>query len=129
MYTGHFDGASRGNPGPAGAGAYLVDPQGRIVWKTACPLGLKTNNEAEYAALILLLEEAARREAFPLVVQGDSRLVICQVKRLWKINKPHLRDLAQRVWELSRGREVVFEWVPREQNALADELSNEALDG
>ncbi|HPK07315.1 MAG TPA: reverse transcriptase-like protein, partial [Aminivibrio sp.] len=75
---GHFDGASRGNPGEAGAGAVLFDGRGTPVWECARPLGKKTNNEAEYLALLLLLEELERR-GVPADIRGDSRLVVNQV--------------------------------------------------
>jgi ribonuclease HI len=126
---GYFDGASRGNPGEAGAGALLEDERGQVAWETAMPLGVRTNNEAEYLALILLLEEAARRGLGDLDVYGDSRLVVSQVSGSWKINEPRLRELATRVWALCEGRKVRFSWIPRERNTRADALSNQALDG
>ena len=98
---GYFDGASRGNPGEAGAGALLEDERGRVVWETATPLGVRTNNEAEYLALILLLEETARRGLKDFEVYGDSRLVVLQFSRAWKLNEPRLRELAMRAWSLS----------------------------
>ena len=127
MIIGHFDGASRSNPGEAGAGAYLEE-DGQILWQEARYLGQKTNNEAEYTALIMLLTAAKNLKIENLTVQGDSRLVICQVKREWKINLPHLRALAMQVWQLTEGMNVTFEWVRRENNKYADMLSNKALD-
>ena len=126
---GHFDGASRGNPGEAGAGAYLSDDAGNVIWETARYLGRKTNTEAEYGAAIILLEAAKERGARKLKVRGDSRLVVCQLSKRWKINLPHLRELAEKAWSLSEGMEVSYEWIPREKNKRADRLSNEALDG
>ena len=126
--TGYFDGASRGNPGEAGAGAYLADDAENIVWETARYLGKKTNNEAEYNAVIFLLAAARERGVKKLTVRGDSRLVICQLSRQWKINLPHLRELASRAWLLAEGMDVSWEWVPREKNKRADRLSNEAID-
>jgi ribonuclease HI len=128
-YSGNFDGASRGNPGEAGAGALLRDPEGRRIWEVARPLGRRTNNEAEYAALILLLEEAERRGIGELEIRGDSRLVVEQVRGRWKISAPHLRPLAERARALMAGRAVRLLWVPREENREADALSNRALDG
>lgn len=125
---GYFDGASRGNPGDAGAGACLVDDDGQVVWEHAEYLGKKTNNEAEYTALIRLLTEARARGLKSLRVQGDSKLVVSQVRREWKINYPHLRELAQSVWDLSQGMSVALEWIPREKNKLADALSNRGID-
>ncbi len=127
MIIGHFDGASRSNPGEAGAGAY-IEQDGEILWEEARYLGQKTNNEAEYTALIMLLTAAKNLKIENLTVQGDSRLVICQVKREWKINLPHLRALAMQVWQLTEGMNVTFEWVKREKNKYADMLSNKALD-
>lgn len=125
---GYFDGASRGNPGEAGAGACLVDESGNVAWECAKYLGKKTNNEAEYTALLLLLGEARARGLRGLAIRGDSKLVVCQVNREWKINKPHLRELAERAWELAEGLGVRLSWVPRESNKLADALSNRAID-
>jgi ribonuclease HI len=125
---GYFDGASRGNPGDAGAGACIVGEGGAVVWEYAEYLGKKTNNEAEYTALIRLLEEARRMDAGAIEIRGDSKLVVCQVNREWKINKPHLRELAVRAWELLDGLNAKISWVPREKNKLADALSNKAID-
>lgn len=127
--TGYFDGASRGNPGEAGAGAWLADETGRVVWETARYLGTKTNNEAEYSAAILLLAAARERGAKKLLVRGDSKLVVSQLAKQWKINLPHLRELAQKAWSEADAMEVTYEWIPREQNKRADRLSNEAIDG
>ena len=127
MVRGCFDGASRGNPGEACAGAFLEDQDGKVLWECSQYLGVRTNNEAEYEALLRLLEEARRRGVAELEVCGDSRLVVCQVNRQWKINLPHLRELAKQAWTLMEGMEVSLTWVPREKNSRADELSNEAL--
>lgn len=126
---GFFDGASRGNPGTAGAGALLVDEGGAVVWETARFLGTKTNNEAEYTALLLLLRAAKERKLTELQIYGDSKLVVSQVSKQWKINLPHLRILAEEAWSLMEGMEVTLEWIPREKNKLADALSNQGIDG
>lgn len=126
-YKGYFDGCSKGNPGRAGAGAWLADDAGDKVWETARFLGTKTNNEAEYSALIFLLTAAKERGVKKLSIYGDSKLVVSQVSKQWKINLPHLRALAQEAWSLMDGMEVTLTWVPREKNKRADELSNEAL--
>jgi ribonuclease HI len=128
VLIGYFDGASRGNPGEAGAGACLVEDNGDLVWEYAEYLGKKTNNEAEYTALIRLLEEVRSRGITKIEARGDSKLVICQVKREWKINFPHLRELALKAWKLMDEVEIELNWVPREKNKLADALSNRAID-
>ena len=100
-----------------------------MVWEKAVFLGKKTNNEAEYLALITLLKAAKEQGIKTLKVFGDSKLVISQVSRQWKINLPHLRLLAQRVWDLSEGMDISYHWIPREENKRADILSNEGIDG
>ena len=125
---GYFDGASRGNPGEAGAGACIAGADGAVVWEYAEYLGRKTNNEAEYTALLRLLEEARRRGLKKIDIFGDSKLVVCQVKREWKINKPHLHELATQAWKLLEGLDATLSWIPRERNKLADALSNRAID-
>ena len=127
MIIGHFDGASRSNPGDAGAGAY-IEEDGKILWQEARYLGKKTNNEAEYTALIMLLTAAKELNLKKILVKGDSQLVIYQVTRKWKIRQPHLAELARQVWQLAEGLDVAFEWVRREENKYADMLSNKALD-
>jgi ribonuclease HI len=125
---GYFDGASRGNPGEAGAGACLVGDGGEVVWECAEYLGVKTNNEAEYTALLRLLAEVRSRGLVELEIRGDSKLVVCQVERKWKINLPHLKALASEAWRLMDGMRIRLTWVPRERNKLADALSNRAID-
>ncbi|MFP4482931.1 MAG: ribonuclease HI family protein [Thermovirgaceae bacterium] len=128
MLCGYFDGASRGNPGKAGAGACLVDERGGLVWECTEYLGEKTNNEAEYEALIMLLEEMQRRGIRETPVRGDSRLVINQVLGTWKVKEPRLKPLAARARELASAVGARPQWVPRAENALADRLSNKAID-
>lgn len=125
---GYFDGASRGNPGEAGAGALLIEDDGTVVWEKALYLGKKTNNEAEYNAAIMLLTEAAERGLTELAVYGDSKLVVSQLSGQWKINLPHLRELAKKAWDITKGMKVSYSWIPREKNKKADELSNRGID-
>lgn len=126
---GYFDGASRGNPGKAGAGALMINEEGKVVWEASRFLGEKTNNEAEYMALIMLLKAAKDRGIRSLRVFGDSKLVVSQVSRQWKINLPHLRLLAKEAWDLADGMDISYSWIPREVNKRADMLSNEGIDG
>jgi ribonuclease HI len=125
----YADGAARGNPGPAGAGAILYNENGRVVAELARPLGHATNNVAEYSALILGLEEAQRRGASAIDVRMDSLLVVQQMRGLWRIKHPGLVPLALRAGELLASfPEREIRHVPREDNAAADELSNRAID-
>ena len=125
----YADGAARGNPGPAGAGAVLYDEKGRVVAELARPLGHATNNVAEYSALILGLEEAQRRGAKAIDVRMDSLLVVQQMRGLWRIKHPGLTPLALRAGALLASfPEREIRHVPREENGAADALSNRAID-
>ncbi|TME69142.1 MAG: ribonuclease HI family protein [Chloroflexi bacterium] len=118
----YADGAARGNPGPAGAGAVLYDEKGKLVAELARPLGHATNNVAEYSALILGLEEAKRRGAVAIDVRMDSLLVVQQMRGLWRIKHPGLVPLALRAGALLasfQAREIRH--IPREENIAADE--------
>jgi ribonuclease HI len=125
----YADGAARGNPGPAGAGAILLTPDHHLIAEIARPLGHATNNVAEYTALILGLEEALRRGVDDIEVRMDSLLVVKQLQGEWKTKHPNMRALAPRaraLWLSFPTRSIAH--VPREQNTLADELSNRAID-
>ena len=125
----YADGAARGNPGPAGAGAALLTPDHHLIAEIAEPLGHATNNVAEYTALILGLEEAQRRGVTDIEVRMDSLLVVEQMNGRWKIKHPNMKPLAIRagkLWSTFPTRSITH--IPREQNALADALSNKAID-
>lgn len=107
----------------------MINEEGKVVWEASRFLGEKTNNEAEYMALIMLLKAAKERGVRSLRVFGDSKLVVSQVSRQWKINLPHLRLLAGEAWELADGMDISYSWIPREENRRADMLSNEGIDG
>ena len=125
----YFDGASRGNPGPAAVGWVIVTGDG-IAAEGSDRIGRATNNQAEYAALIKALEAAAEYGFDELVIKGDSQLIVKQVRGEWDANDPTLREKRVRVRELLRRFEGwSLDHVPREINDRADELANEALDG
>jgi ribonuclease HI len=131
VHTLFFDGCSKGNPGKAGAGAVLFKNQEEI-WSKAHFVGMKeTNNSAEYMGLIIGLEEAVKQRLSPLLVKGDSLLVIKQMQGVYKVNAPHLIPLHQRASALVKqlGSSVEFQHVYRALNKRADALSNEALMG
>lgn len=123
------DGGARGNPGPAGSGAVLLDEKGNVIAELRRFLGHATNNVAEYTALIIGLEEAIERGVDDLDVRLDSLLVVQQMNGLWKIKHPGIRPLALRAGELlARFPKRTVEHVPREQNTLADAQVNRAID-
>jgi ribonuclease HI len=124
------DGGSRGNPGQAAYGALIRDAESLAVLAAeGLPIGVATNNVAEYRGLIAGLEMA--REVDPAAaveVRMDSRLVIEQMAGRWKIKHPDMKPLALAASRV-RPAEVTWTWVPREQNKAADALVNMALDG
>lgn len=123
------DGGARGNPGPAGSGAVLLDEGGTVIAELSRFLGHATNNVAEYTGLIIGLEEALRRGVDELDVRMDSLLVVQQMKGIWRIKHPGLKPLALRAGELlARFPKRTVEHVPREQNGLADAMVNRAID-
>lgn len=125
----HADGACRGNPGLAGAGAVIQSRAGDVIEELARYLGHATNNIAEYQALILGLEAARRRRATDVTVRMDSELVVRQVGGTYKVRDAKLRPLHARVMDLSRGfRRFRIEHVPRAANDAADRLANRAID-
>ena len=125
----YADGAARGNPGPAGAGAVLLDEDGTVVAELTLALGRATNNVAEYSALILGLEEAKRLGANAIDVRMDSKLVVEQLSGRWRTKHPGLIPLALRAGQLlAPFPEREIRHVPREQNLVADALSNRAID-
>jgi ribonuclease HI len=124
----YFDGAARGNPGPAAVGWVAVTSDG-VVAEGGERIGRATNNRAEYEALIRALE-VARDYGFDEVdVRGDAELIVKQVRGEYDTNDPDLRERRVTVRELLRNFEAwSLQHVPREVNDRADELANEALD-
>lgn len=125
----HTDGGARGNPGPAGIGAVLVDEQGEVLGEIAEGIGSTTNNVAEYKALIAGLEMALEKGVTEIDVFLDSQLVVSQVKGDWKIKNERLRGLAAKA-EILFGRfeKKSLQHVRREKNADADKLANQGMD-
>ena len=131
LLTIHTDGASRGNPGPA-AFAYVIARDGEEPIEEAGKIGRMTNNQAEYIALVRALEHALELgEHHRVVVHSDSELLVKQMSGEYRVKNEDLRDLYEEARDLCgrfRGG-VTFQHVRREQNARADALGNEALDG
>ncbi|MEV4896256.1 bifunctional RNase H/acid phosphatase [Nonomuraea sp. NPDC055795] len=126
------DGGSRGNPGPAGYGAVVLDAADRqVLAETAEAIGVATNNVAEYRGLIAGLTEVLRLggEGAAVAVRMDSKLVVEQMAGNWKIKNEGLRPLALEANRLAgRLRVTEWTWIPRERNKHADRLANEAMD-
>ena len=121
-----IDGASKGNPGPAGAGVVIMDSTGHVLQEIAKPLGRATNNVAEYSALIVALEEAHIRGAGRLTIQTDSQLLARQLEGRYKISAPHLRELYEKACRLiGLFQSVEVTHTLREGNTKADALANQ----
>ncbi|MEU6951294.1 bifunctional RNase H/acid phosphatase [Streptomyces sp. NPDC045714] len=128
------DGGSRGNPGPAGYGAVVLDPAtGEPLAEAAEYIGVATNNVAEYRGLIAGLTAAKALfpdagDALRVHVRMDSKLVVEQMSGRWKIKHPDMKPLAARAAAVLPPSSVTYEWIPRAQNKHADRLANEAMD-
>ena len=126
----HVDGGSRGNPGPAAAGAVLSTPAGEVVDRLGEALGVATNNVAEYRGLLLGIRRAAELGATEVEVVNDSELVAKQVNGQYKVKHPDMKPLhAESLEALAAFDRWTVRSVPREQNADADALVNATLDG
>ncbi len=128
--TVNVDGGARGNPGPAAIGAVVRDADGEVLEEVGERIGRTTNNVAEYKALLLGIERAEALGASELELVGDSELIVRQVKGEYKVKDAAMRELHAQV---KRALESFDRWsirhVRREENAEADRLVNEALDG
>jgi len=125
----HVDGGARGNPGPAAAAAVIAGETGELIDERTQLLGRATNNVAEYRALLLGLEQAQRLGAREVDVVGDSELIARQVEGRYKVKNAALRPLHEEALAaLGRFERWSIRTVPREQNAHADALVNQALD-
>jgi ribonuclease HI len=125
----YVDGGARRNPGPSGVGVVITDPGGTVLARANDYIGVATNNAAEYRALLLGLERARELGARAVEVVNDSQLVARQVTGQYRVKSADLRPLFE---QARKALDEFDSWtvrsVPREQNELADELVNEAID-
>ncbi len=128
-FTAHCDGGSRGNPGPAGYGAVIEDPQGRVVARLSEYLGRQTNNYAEYQGLLAVLAWAGDHDARRLRVISDSELMVRQMMGRYKVASPALRPLwDEAMRRVSRLDAFEMRHTLRGGNQEADRLANDAMD-
>jgi len=133
MYT---DGGSRGNPGLAGAGAFICNDKGELIRKAHLFLGTVTNNEAEYQAVILGLDTLKkvfgkeRIKDLPVEIRMDSELICKQLRGEYQVKEEKLVPLFMKIWNarVADFHNLSFVHIPREQNAEADKLANQAMD-
>lgn len=154
MITAYTDGGARGNPGPAGYGVYITDPDGQhpdgqdpggpnrkgpspegphpdgpVLAELKGALGEATNNVAEYRGLLAALDWALQHGHRTLRIRADSLLLVKQMRGEFRVKNPGLQRLYDKACQLvAQLDRVVFEHVPREQNKEADRLANEAMD-
>ena len=138
VYTLHFDGSCWPNPNGVAAYGFTLHNSGELVASQHAVFGTgngMSNNVAEYEALCQGLQEFSKYDVtgVNLNVFGDSNLVINQMSRRWKVRNGPYVDYAKKALILcvdlrKRGAKITFEWIPREQNTIADELSKKHLE-
>ncbi len=125
----YCDGGSRGNPGPAGFGVYIQDSTGKVLAELSEFVGTRTNNFAEYSALLASLEFAIANGHSSLRVVSDSELMVKQIKGQYRVNSPELRPLYEEAKRrIARLDHFQIQHVLREKNRHADRLANVAMD-
>jgi len=131
----YIDGGSRGNPGHAALGVLFLDEKRGIIKKYSQYLGKKTNNEAEYEALIFALRKTKalfgkeKIKNMPLEIKSDSELLVKQMNGEYKIKNPEIQQLFLKAWNSKIDfKNLKISLIPREENKEADKLVNEVLD-
>lgn len=123
------DGGARGNPGPAGAGVALFDEEGNMIIGNARYLGVSTNNQAEYEAVIDALTLAKKYRATHVDVYADSKLIVEQLNRRFRVKDQKLAVLFVKAYNLAlQFVQVTYTHIPREKNKVADKFANQAMD-
>lgn len=126
LYT---DGAARGNPGPAGAGAFICTGDGHVVAEVAEYLGETTNNVAEYRALVAGLKKLVEMGAEEIEIRADSELMVRQIQGRYRVKHPNLKPLFEEaIALLKKIPRYSIKHVEREKNKEADRLANQAID-
>lgn len=129
-----IDGASRGNPGPAGVGVYIQDKEtGEVIAELSGFIGKQTNNTAEYSALLYglyIMSHSARYQAEKpkLAFYADSELLVKQINGIYRVKTPHIRKLYEKIYRLKLQTPFSISHVRREYNKEADRLANEGVD-
>ncbi len=124
------DGASRGNPGSSGIGIIVKEAGGRTLYTASGYIGVSTNNRAEYTALLTLLERLRDVTCEKLCIHSDSELMVRQVNGQYKVKDAEIKKYHRKVLQLLSGFSCAVEirHIPRDRNAEADRLANEAID-
>ncbi len=126
-YTVQIDGSSRNNPGPAGIGVAVIAPDGQLIKEISRFIGIRTNNQAEYEALITALTEIKNMNIQSVMIQTDSELLYYQLTGKYSVKSDKLKPLYQRAKQLLNSlSNVKFILVPRKCNRLTDKLAKNA---
>ncbi|MCX8122666.1 MAG: ribonuclease HI family protein [Spirochaetes bacterium] len=129
VLTMYIDGASKGNPGPAGIGIVIYDGDDRLVGKVSAYIGKKTNNQAEYTALLRAIELALYFKTKTLKIRSDSELVVRQLSGEYQVTNTNIKKLYEKIIDLKKQIPVVkIEHVMRNFNEKADFLAKKAAD-
>lgn len=124
------DGASHGNPGPAGIGVVIRDERGKVIARISQAIGRTTNNQAEYRAIIAALEKVVKLGTGQVDLSTDSELIVRQVGGQYRVREASLKPLFSRVQELRRQfQNCTIKHIPGEENEEAHNLANNALKG
>ena len=124
----YVDGASRGNPGPAAVGVVIRDEKGATMLKVSSSIGRATNNQAEYSALIVALQEARKLGADQVYINTDSQLMSEQINGNYKVRNANIKPLFEKAMQLLTAFQYyAIDHIPRHLNSEADALANEAL--
>jgi ribonuclease HI len=128
-YQIYSDGASRGNPGPAGIGAVILNEKGEIIHEIAQFIGEATNNVAEYKALLAALDYCVKKKISPVEILADSQLLIRQLSGEYKVKHENIKPLYQKAKGYLAHLQITgYKHVPRELNKAADKLANQGID-
>ena len=126
IYT---DGGARGNPGPSGIGAVILDDKKNLIAEISEYIGETTNNQAEYRAVVAAIKKAKELGAMEIQFYLDSQLVVEQLNGNYKVKNKGLQPLFVSVYNDSLSfKKVTYSHIPREQNKEADKLANMAMD-
>jgi len=124
----YTDGGSRGNPGPSAIGGVVMDANRKVLHEVSQYIGERTNNQAEYLALLETLKQAFKHKPTEIECFLDSELIVKQMKGIYKIKDAYLYEISQEIRKIIKGTPISFTHVMREYNKYADRLVNLALD-
>lgn len=125
----YADGGSRGNPGISGAGAIIYDTEDQEIDRVGVYTGIATNNVAEYTGVIEGMKLALKHDITHLEIKLDSKLVVEQLSGRWKVKHPDMKKLCQQGLELKEQfTKCELSHIPREENGVADQIANQAMD-